>query len=77
MIKWKLSALKYRRVRVPFEIYDDIDKNGILQPLTITHGGTVIDGHIRASAAKKLGIEDLPVQIAKYAYTRSEGKPHV
>ena len=41
----------------------DIEKRGVLVPLEITEGGTVLDGRQRLRAATELGLESVPVQI--------------
>jgi protein-arginine kinase activator protein McsA len=50
------------------EMLADVKKNGIKNPIVIDkETGTVLDGNTRASAAKRLGIKEVPVIYVKEA----------
>jgi N6-adenosine-specific RNA methylase IME4/ParB-like chromosome segregation protein Spo0J len=44
-------------------LLEDIKRNGILQPIDITYGNVILDGHQRVKAARELGIEGVEVRI--------------
>jgi N6-adenosine-specific RNA methylase IME4 len=44
-------------------LLEDIKRNGILQPIDITHDNVILDGHQRVKAAMELGIEEVEVRI--------------
>jgi N6-adenosine-specific RNA methylase IME4 len=44
-------------------LLEDIKRNGILQPIDITHDNVILDGHQRVKAARELGIEEVEVRI--------------
>lgn len=46
-------------------LLESIEEVGLIQPLTVTKGGGVIEGHRRLACAKILGWEDIPVIIAE------------
>lgn len=43
------------------DLVESIRANGILNPLLITHDNRIISGHRRYDAARKLGVDDIPV----------------
>jgi len=45
------------------ELMESINEYGILTPLVITSEGLVISGHRRLDAARRLGIEEVPVRV--------------
>lgn len=53
----ELAAEEYRALK------QDIDRNGIIVPITVDDDGNVIDGHHRLRAARELGIDDPPMQV--------------
>jgi hypothetical protein len=40
----------------------DITKNGMREPITVRGGNVVVDGHHRALAAMKIGLDRVPVK---------------
>ncbi len=54
-----------------YELLDDIEKNGILEPIKfVEYGGKkyVVDGHHRLRVAQKLNLEEVPIQRVSLPY---------
>ena len=77
-IKWPVDAVMRIEKLIPYarnsrmhspsqidEIAASIREWGFTIPVLIDEGGTIIAGHARVMAAKKLGILEIPVRIAK------------
>jgi DNA modification methylase/ParB-like chromosome segregation protein Spo0J len=51
---------------LPSTFVESVREKGVLEPLVITTDKQVISGHRRLSAAKKVGVESVPVRISEF-----------
>jgi ParB-like chromosome segregation protein Spo0J len=57
-------------------IAESISRFGFTNPVLVDEGGTILAGHARVLAAKKLGLADVPVMVAR-GWTPEERRAYV
>ncbi len=64
-MKYSKDGVGNNRVRLFVsnkEIFEDIKKNGIKEPIVLAAGNRLVDGLLRVQIAQQLGITDIPYQ---------------